>query len=163
MNQDLLIEIYKILPTNDIYNISLMNKKYYNFYTNNINYIGILKLKILGFKKFNKTYDNFNIYNIVFLLNKDFPSALYSIGVIYFLILNNYLEIVKFFLDNNRNTSIEHVIRASILYNKKNMIKYILENDFSNKDYINEIINDYIKCLVIKNDCDISLYLQTRS
>ena len=63
INKDLFVKLYGILHINNIYNISLMNKYFYIFYKNNINYIGILKLKTLGFKKFNKNHDNFNIYN----------------------------------------------------------------------------------------------------
>ena len=105
INYQLLIKVNEILNINDIKNLSIMNKNLYNFYKNNINYIGLLKLKTLGFKTFNKEYNNFNIYSEIINLR-------YSSGDL----------IIKL----NEKINFEDALRFSAAQGRLEVVKYLI-------------------------------------
>jgi len=126
-NDDVLVKICKILNNDSIKNMAFINKKYYNFFQNNRNYVGLLKLKQLGFKIFNKDYNNMNIYNkIINLQNKKLGYQDLLMGAVYY----GHLYIVKFLFENNIDISgnDSQALRYSAEFGYFEIVKFLVEN-----------------------------------
>ena len=148
---EILIEILVLCESNIIIDFSLINKKSFNLFVNNKNYIGIRKLKNINLKSqnndFNNNLDYLDIYNKI---NK-YINLYYSLKwnakdghlkVVQFLVeygMNNYndvllqssynghLEIVKYIIEKGAKNINESLI-LSAKYNKLEVVKFLINN-----------------------------------
>jgi len=135
-NYIILIEIFVI--SENIIDVSLLNKKMYNFYVDNKNIIGILKLKMLGFKKINKDFKNLDNYNKIktlkhydgeYVVIKNKPISYNDIFVLS--AKYNHLEIVKLCLENgvDVNCNDRNALFFSCRFGNKKICRYLLDNN----------------------------------
>ncbi len=128
ININLYINLLEILGLKDIQHMSLMNDYYYNVYEDNINYIGLLKLKSLGFKKF--TNNNFSIYNKI-KSNRNFKKITCNIYdyIFKYSARQGHLDVLQLLIENGVDLHItdEYALSVSAQNGYLEIVRYLIE------------------------------------